>query len=108
MIIINSAAAMDEFDKAGSVYSDRPVLQMGGELIGFNEILLLVRYGPKFRTYRKHFSRYFGSGKPIQNVHPIIEEKTCHFLKRVTANCETLNQELRMYGIISPLMRTPV
>jgi len=108
MIIINSVAAMDEFDKAGSVYSDRPVLQMGGEMIGFNEILLLVRYGPKFRTYRKHFSRYLGSGKPIQNLHPIIEEETCRFLKRVTANCEALNQQLRMYGIISPFDAYPI
>ena len=81
---------MDEFDKAGVIYSDRPVLQMGGELIGFNKILVLLRYGPRFRTYRKHFTRFLGPGKPIQNIQPIIEQETCRFLKRLsTANYDS-------------------
>jgi cytochrome P450 len=108
MIIINSVAIMDDFDKAGAIYSDRPVLQMGGELIGFNEILVLLRNGPRFRTYRKHFSRYFGSGKPIQDLQPILEQETCRFLLRVAANGETLDQQLRTYGTISPKTRTPL
>jgi hypothetical protein len=96
IIILNSATIMEKFDKAGAIYSDRPVLPMGGELVGFNEILVLVRYGPRFRTYRKHFSRYFGSGKPIQDIQPVIDQETCRFLKRVTGDYENLNKHLRM------------
>jgi cytochrome P450 len=95
MIILNSATIMDEFDKASSIYSDRPVLQMGGELVGYNETLVLLRYGPRFRTYRKHISRHFGQGKPIQAIQPVIEQETGRFLKRVMENYENLNGYIR-------------
>ncbi|SRR6266511_475008 len=95
MIILNSATIMDEFDKAGAIYSDRPVLQMGGELVGYNQTLVLLRHGPRFRTYRKHISKFFGSGKPIQAIQPVIAQETHRFLKRVVENHGILNRHIR-------------
>lgn len=96
MIILNSQTIMEEFDKANSIgYSDRPVLQMGGELVGYNQTLVLLRYGPRFRTYRKHIARHFGSGKPIRAMQPIIARETRRFLKGVLANYENLELHLR-------------
>jgi cytochrome P450 len=95
LIILNSAAIMDEFDKASAIYSDRPVLQMSGELVGYNETLVLLRYGPRFRNYRKHISRHFGGGKPIQAMQPAIAQETSRFLKGVMADPENLNEHLR-------------
>lgn len=95
LIILNSADIMDEFDKASSIYSDRPVLQMGGELVGYNNTLVLLRYGPRFRTYRRHFSRYIGPNKPVQSLHPLIEQETRCFLKSVLEDNEHLNENLR-------------
>ncbi|KAF9522934.1 cytochrome P450 [Crepidotus variabilis] len=86
MIIVNSVNVMDEFDRQGANYSDRPVLQMGGELVGFKNLLGLMQYGPIFRAYRKHFSRFVGSQKGIHLLHPIIEEETHKFLKRTSEN----------------------
>ena len=54
MIIVNSAAILDELEKKGSPYSDRPVLEMGSELAGYSQTLVLIAYGARFRTYRKH------------------------------------------------------
>ena len=48
MIIVNSAAIMEELDKKGAIYSDRPVLEMGGELLGYSQTLVFIRYGPRF------------------------------------------------------------
>jgi len=95
LILLNSAAIMEEFDKASSIYSDRPVLQMGGELVGYNETLVLLRYGSRFRTYRRHISRFFGQGKAIQEIQPVIVQETGMFLKRVMENHENLSAHIR-------------
>jgi hypothetical protein len=97
MIIINSAAIMAELDKKGAIYSDRPVLEMGGELVGYSDTLVLLRYGARFRTYRKHFSHYVGSPKPIQQLYPLIEHESRRFLKRTLAKPDDLMPHLRKY-----------
>ncbi|KAF9526842.1 cytochrome P450 [Crepidotus variabilis] len=95
LIILNSCDIMDEFDKKGAIYSDRPVLEMGGELVGYAESLVLMRYGPRFRTYRKHFSRYIGPNKPIQSLHPLVEQESRKFLRRTLENHKNLSGNLR-------------
>ena len=97
MIIINSAAIMAELDKKGAIYSDRPVLEMGGELLGYSQTLVLIRYGARFRTYRKYFSQYVGSPKPIQQLYPLIEQESRRFLKRTLAKPDDLMPHLRKY-----------
>ncbi|KAF8814867.1 cytochrome P450 [Phlegmacium glaucopus] len=105
MIIVNSAAIMEELDKKGAIYSDRPVLEMGGELVGYSQTLVLMVYGSRFRTYRKHFSRYIGSQKQIQELHPLIEHECLRFLKRTLAKPDDLMPHLRKLagGIILKL-----
>ena len=95
MIIINSAAIMAELDKKGAIYSDRPILEMGGELVGYSDTLVLLRYGARFRTYRKYFSHYVGSPKPIQQLYPLIEQESRRFLKRTLAKPDDLMPHLR-------------
>ena len=97
MIIVNSAAIMAELDKKGAIYSDRPVLEMGGELVGYSDTLVLLRYGARFRTYRKYFSHYVGSPKPIQQLYPLIEHESRRFLKRTLAKPDDLMPHLRKY-----------
>jgi hypothetical protein len=86
---------MDEFDKAGAIYSDRPVLPMGGDLVGYSDTLVLLRYGTRFRTSRKQFSRFIGANKPVQALRPMIEQETRRFLKRVVVDHENLIGHLR-------------
>ena len=87
---------MEELDKKGAIYSNRPVLEMGGELVGYSQTLVLIPYGQRFRTYRKHFSRYLGA-QPIQNLYPLVEHETRRFLKRTLAKQEDLLAHLRKY-----------
>ncbi|KAF8186283.1 OrdA protein [Pholiota molesta] len=76
MIIVNSARIMDELDKKGAIYSDRP-------LVGYDQTLVLIEYGSRFRTYRKHFSRYLGTPKARK------------FLKRTLAKPDHVMDHLR-------------
>ena len=97
MIIVNSAAIMDELDKQGALYSDRPVLQMGGELVGYNNTLVLLRYGPRLRTFRKHFSSIIGP-VPLEDRKNTITLQSRRFLKRVLARPDDVLPHLRKYG----------
>ncbi|KAF5371352.1 hypothetical protein D9615_009700 [Tricholomella constricta] len=105
MIIVNSAQIMSELDKQGAVYSDRPRLEMGGELVGYSQTLVLISYGARFRTYRKYFSRHFGSPLAMERHVPTVEYETRRFLKRTLANPENLMINLRKLagGIIMQL-----
>jgi len=96
MIIVNSAAVMDELDKQGAVYSDRPVLEMGGELVGYTNTLVLLRYGPRFRTFRKHFSSIIGP-VPLEDRKRTVAFHSHRFLKRVLASPDSLLAHLRKY-----------
>ncbi|KAF9522936.1 cytochrome P450 [Crepidotus variabilis] len=101
MVIINSADIMDVFDRQGANFSDRPVLQMGGELVGFNNLLGLSRYGPRFRAYRKHLARFVGAPKNIQSLQPMIEEETHKFLRRTLENSGS--EKLKLSGNLRKL-----
>ncbi|KAF5338823.1 hypothetical protein D9758_012046 [Tetrapyrgos nigripes] len=97
MIIVNSTEVMEELDKKGSLYSDRPRLEMGGELVGYSKTLVLVPYGNRFRNYRRHVSKLIGSNNAMAQFMPMEELETHKFLKRVLAdpNPDELSQHLR-------------
>ncbi len=95
MVIVNSARIMEELDKKGAIYSDRPVLEMGGKLVGYDQTLVLIEYGARFRTYRKHFLRYLGTPKAVEGLHPLIERESRRFLQRTLAAPDNLMSHLR-------------
>ncbi|KAG0702315.1 cytochrome P450 [Suillus ampliporus] len=96
VIVVNSVkAAMDMMDKKSTIYSDRPVLPMGGELVGWKHTLVLLPYGNSFREYRKNFHRVIGSHAALDIFKPIEEVETHRFLKRVLANPDQLQAHVR-------------
>ncbi|KAF9268235.1 cytochrome P450 [Marasmius fiardii PR-910] len=84
IIILNSLkAAVGMLDKKSSIYSDRPVLQMGGEMVGWKNTLVLLPYGDRFRRYRRLFHGSIGSQGIMARYHPTLEMETKRFLERV-------------------------
>ncbi|KAI5994900.1 cytochrome P450 [Pisolithus orientalis] len=76
-VILNSAnAAVEMLEKKSSIYSDRPTLPMGGELIGWKDALVLLPYGDKFREHRRNFHRVLGGRTAVSVYHPIEEMET--------------------------------
>ncbi|KAJ3719643.1 cytochrome P450 [Lentinula guzmanii] len=86
MIIVNSGEIMEQLDKRGSIHSDRPRLEMAGELVGYSKTLVLVPYGQRLRNYRRYVSKMIGSLSALSQFHPMIEAETHMFLKRTAAN----------------------
>lgn len=96
-IVLNSfKTAMDMLDKKSSIYSDRPVLQMAGELVGWKHILAFTPYGDRFRRYRKILYRAIGSRAVFDIYHPVEEIETHRFLKRVLTKPDQLEEHVRL------------
>ncbi|KAI6001506.1 cytochrome P450 [Pisolithus marmoratus] len=96
IVILNSAnAAVEMLEKKSSIYSDRPVVPMGGELVGWKEALILLPYGDRFRVHRKNFHRVLGSRTVASVYHPVEEEETLKFLHHVLVKPADLNVHLR-------------
>jgi hypothetical protein len=84
-------------DKKSSIYSDRPVLQMGGELVGWKNTFVLLPYGDRFRRYRRLFHRLIGSQSTMKQFLLTEELETRRFLRRVLINPVDLSTHIRQY-----------
>ncbi|KIM67833.1 hypothetical protein SCLCIDRAFT_1189995 [Scleroderma citrinum Foug A] len=96
IVVLNSLkTAVEMLDKKSSIYSDRPVLPMGGELVGWKDTLVLLPYGDRLREYRKNFHRVIGSRAAMAIYNAIEEEETHKFLQRVLAKPGDLHDHVR-------------
>ncbi|KAJ7164529.1 cytochrome P450 [Mycena filopes] len=83
IVILNSASVMEEMDTKGAVFSTRPRLPMAGELVGYNQTLVLMPYGQRFRFFRRHFAKLIGTPTVLSQFIPLVENETHRFLKRL-------------------------
>ncbi|KAJ7662506.1 cytochrome P450 [Mycena rosella] len=99
IVILNSAPVMEKMDTKGSVFSTRPRLPMAGELLGYDQTLVLMpaSYGARFRTFRKYFAKLIGTPGVMRKFVPLVEAETHRFLKRVllNPNAGSINAYLR-------------
>ncbi|KAJ3821601.1 cytochrome P450 [Lentinula raphanica] len=96
LIILNSTkVAVDLLDKRSSIYSDRPVLQMGGELCGWKNTLVLLPYGDRFKRFRKLFHNLIGSQAIMRQYFPAQELESKKFLRKVLAEPDDLQAHVR-------------
>ena len=63
----------DLFDKRGNIYSDRPPLIFGGELVGAGKLISLLPYGPQWRAHRKLAQAGF-SAAAVKKYHSTLED----------------------------------
>ena len=82
-------------EKKSSIYSDRPVFEMGGELVGWKNILGLTRYGDRFREYRRFIFRIMGTRTLVQQYHSLAERETHRFVFRLLREPENLASQIR-------------
>ena len=99
MVIINSYKhAYELLEKRSGIYSDRPHMIMAGDIVGWDQILVLLRYGSEFREYRRLMARVLGSRKSVEAFVPIIEEQTGKLLVRLLREpASDLASQIRKY-----------
>lgn len=87
MVIVNSLkVAEDLLDVRGANFSDRPVIPMGGELVGFNNALSLSQYGDRVRAERKLFHKLFGTQAAIKQFVPLLYSEIHKLLQNLALN----------------------
>lgn len=96
LVILNSSHVADEMlDKKSSIYSDRPVFPVCGEVIGWRHVLALHQYGPRWREIRRLFSQTVGSHNSLAQLSGDLEHEAHEFVRRVMANPATLSQQVQ-------------
>lgn len=99
IVVLNSVqAAVDLLEKRGSIYSDRPVMTMAGELMTWGELLVFSPYGSRFRDIRRFFHRYVGSRGQLEKMapfHDLQEAETSRFLTRLLHDPENFVDHIR-------------
>ncbi|KAJ6561174.1 cytochrome P450 [Mycena vulgaris] len=96
LTILNGVqVAIDILDKKSAISSDRPILPMGGELVGWKQALALTPYGDRFRNHRRLSHSLFGSRGTMSKFEPLEELEAHRFLKRLLSKPEGLQDHIR-------------
>ncbi|KAF5354610.1 hypothetical protein D9757_012338 [Collybiopsis confluens] len=96
ILVLNSIKAVNDLlvDRA-SLYSDRPTFTMVGELMGLENSIPLLPYGPTLRQHRKlcHLSL---SPEAVKKYHRIQEDATVMYLQQLVDTPQTFVEQLRL------------
>ncbi|KAK0439110.1 cytochrome P450 [Armillaria borealis] len=96
LVVINSAqAAIDILDKKGTIYSDRPIMGMIGELMGVKNSLVLLPYGTRFRNQRRLVHQQLSNHAAMNQFPLIVEHETGRLLRRLSAKPEHLSDHIQ-------------
>ncbi|KAF8510748.1 cytochrome P450 oxidoreductase [Gautieria morchelliformis] len=97
VIILNDLqTCVDLLEKRSAIYSGRPVLPFAGEMIGWNQQMILSPYGDRFRNMRKMVHRFIGTKSAITAFIPIQHLQTRLFLARTFEKPENLFSNIRL------------
>ncbi|KAH7888012.1 cytochrome P450 [Phlebopus sp. FC_14] len=92
VIIFNSAEhAINFLEKRSAKSSNRPHLQLAGEMIGWNKSLVLTQYGNHFKEYRKNIHRTIGTRAALEKFYPLVERQVQRFLQRLIHTPEAIS-----------------
>ncbi|KIK70290.1 hypothetical protein GYMLUDRAFT_67518 [Collybiopsis luxurians FD-317 M1] len=85
-VIISDPEIADELlSKTGSLYADRPTIQMA-KLTGWDRALSGARYDTRFREYRKLIGKVIGTKGNMVKFYPVEDYQANMFLRRIFQN----------------------
>jgi hypothetical protein len=89
MIVIGSFEIADALlSRKGSIYSDRPALPMGCEIVGWDRAIGLQRFGEKHKVARALVKRVIGSNDEMRKHFPMMEREMRSCLHRLLKHRE--------------------
>ena len=98
MVILNDVDLANEMlDKRGATNSDRPVLNMAGELAGFKEWTSFLMYGPRLKESRKHMHRAIGTRESLRKFDDLFDAEVQKYLKAILRDPGDVLEHIRRY-----------
>lgn len=96
LIILGDVEVANEMlDKKSAIYSDRPVMEMAGELGGFNKWTGFLAYGPRWKESRKYMHHAIGTRESLAEFGGLFESETRKYLKAVLRDPENAQRHIR-------------
>ncbi|KAJ7496786.1 cytochrome P450 [Mycena latifolia] len=78
IILSDVNVAIQMLDKKSRVYSNRPNLVMGGELVGWGEGPALSQVGKRWSDYRRLMAQFLGTRSRVETAYNDLFEKATH------------------------------
>ena len=98
MITLNDVDLANELlDKKGATCSNRPVLNMAGELAGFKEFTVFLMYGQRLKESRKYIHRAVGNRESLKMFDSLFETEVRKFLKANLRDPDDIQKHIRRY-----------
>ena len=99
IIILNDPKyAVEMLDKKGLLYSDRPKLVMGGQMVGWEEAPVLSPFCDRWAEYRRLMSQFMGTKAKIDELNHVLQEETNVLLKQCIADPHDWVEHLRRFA----------
>ena len=96
IIVINDyRTAVTLLDQRSAIYSDRPVLPMLTEHMGWNNTLGLSPYGERFRRYRRLLHQFMGTRTSVEKHAPLMNREAQVFLRHVVEDASGVQDHIR-------------
>ncbi|KAJ7649568.1 cytochrome P450 [Mycena polygramma] len=98
IVVLHSlTAAHDLLNQRSAIYSSRPRLVMAGELVGFNQIIPLMPYTPRFLTLRRLIRKELAvSG--LQKYWPLYEDESRILIDKILLDPDHFLEHIRHYS----------
>ncbi|KAH9962377.1 cytochrome P450 [Russula dissimulans] len=95
VILSDMEVANELLDKKSAIYSDRPVLEMAGELAGFKNWTGFLSYGPRWKESRKYMHHTIGTPESHAEFSGLFESSIRNLLKAALRDPENLERHIR-------------
>ncbi|KAJ7200682.1 cytochrome P450 [Mycena haematopus] len=95
VIVLSSVEATDALLRK-SIYSDRPVFHMAGELMGWDFLMSLMHYGEEWRTHRRLFVQETSNLMASHKFHQAERLAAHALLRRLLRDPEGFRDHLRL------------
>ncbi len=97
-IIINSPQlATDILSKKSAIYSSRPHLTMACDLVGWKDVLVLLKYNDKFKACRRMLQGVIGTRASVEKFRDTLEEESALMLRRILDEPDNFVGPVRKY-----------
>lgn len=97
LIIVNDVTiAAELLEKRATLYSERPILPMGGELSGWDNTLVLLHYDDQWRAYRRHFHSFVGARVALKRHSSLMEYEARLLVQRILKVPDALDENIRL------------
>lgn len=101
-IIINSPQLATEIlSKKSAIYSSRPHLTMACDLVGWKDVLVLLKYNDKFKACRRMLQGVIGTRASVEKFRDTLEEESSLMLRRILDEPENFVGPVRKYVLRS-------